>query len=414
MRAVLLLAGLLVSSTSLLLNAQQPPFALHQDERVVFYGDSITEQRFYTWWIELYADTRFPKLHLRFWNAGVGGDRVSGGSGGDVDLRLARDVYSHQPTMVTIMLGMNDGRYAPLTSEVDEAYKIGYEHILQSIHDHAAGTRILSIGPSPYDDITRTPDLTPGGYNATLLHFGQIDRQLANKHGSEFTDANGPFTDALTKAFAEDHLAAQMLVPDRVHPELYAHLLIAMAVLKAWNAPALVSSTNINAKQLSADGSEGVTISSLQRDNKAVSWQSEEDALPLPLVENNAGIQYIKRICEMVVTLNREPLKVEGLAAGDYRLTIDDTTVGTFSDATLTRGINLAELDTPMRRQSQSVEWIIRDKGDLQFVRTHILIRDASSEEATSLDKAESQMQQTIWDGATPKPHQFRLTPVQP
>jgi lysophospholipase L1-like esterase len=413
-RITVLVAGLLVLVASLKLKAQQPAFALHQDDRVVFYGDSITEQRFYTWWVELYSVTRFPGLHLRFWNAGVGGDRVTGGSGGDVDLRLTRDIFSHRPTVVTIMLGMNDGRYAPLTSEVDETYTTGYEHILKSISQHAPDARVLSIGPSPYDEITRTTPLIPGGYNATLLHFGQEDRRLATQYGASFIDANAPFRAALKRAAAENSLAAQMLVPDRVHPELYMHLLIAMAVLDAWHAPALVSSTVIDANRLSAEESADVKVNSLHREGTGLEWQSEEKALPLPLVENNASIQYMKRICDVADRLNQEPLVVKNLPSGSYDLKIDDVDLGRFWSAALGTGINLAEMDTPMRRQTQSIEWIIRDKGDVQYVRTRALIGDPASPAATSLDAAEALMQQAIWDGATPRPHQFRLIAVQP
>ena len=37
--------------------------------------------------------------------------RVTGGWAGDIDLRLRRDVIAYRPTVMTIMLGMNDGSY---------------------------------------------------------------------------------------------------------------------------------------------------------------------------------------------------------------------------------------------------------------------------------------------------------------
>ena len=61
--------------------------------------------------------------------------------------------------------------------------------------------------------------------------------------------------------------------------------------------------------------------------------------------------------------LNQEPLRVTGLAAGAYKLTIDEKTVGTFSAEDLDKGINLVEYDTPMRAQSQRVGWSVRDPG---------------------------------------------------
>jgi hypothetical protein len=51
--------GLLLA---LCLSAAPPSgFYLHDGDRVVFYGDSITDQRLYTTFIETYVVTRFPQ-----------------------------------------------------------------------------------------------------------------------------------------------------------------------------------------------------------------------------------------------------------------------------------------------------------------------------------------------------------------
>jgi lysophospholipase L1-like esterase len=92
--------------------APQTGFYLHDGDRVVFYGDSITDQRLYTTFVETYVITRFPQLKVAFVHSGVGGDRVTGGGGGPIDLRLPRDVVAYKPTVMTIMLGMNDGSIA--------------------------------------------------------------------------------------------------------------------------------------------------------------------------------------------------------------------------------------------------------------------------------------------------------------
>ena len=59
--------------------ATNAPFALKNGDRVVFYGDSITDQRMYTLLTEQYIVTRFPNLKVRFVHSGWGGDRVTGG-----------------------------------------------------------------------------------------------------------------------------------------------------------------------------------------------------------------------------------------------------------------------------------------------------------------------------------------------
>src|ERR1700732_4864026 len=91
--------------------AAQSDFYLKDGDTVVFYGDSITDQRLYTIFTEAYVVTRFPKLNVRFVHSGWPGDQVDGGAGGPIDVRLARDVVAYHPSVITIMLGMNDGRY---------------------------------------------------------------------------------------------------------------------------------------------------------------------------------------------------------------------------------------------------------------------------------------------------------------
>src|SRR3712207_1747378 len=83
-------------------------FHLRDGDRVLFYGDSITERGLYTAIVETYVVTRYPGLDVSFVNAGWGGDTVRGGTGGPINIRLGRDVLPERPTVMTIMLGMND------------------------------------------------------------------------------------------------------------------------------------------------------------------------------------------------------------------------------------------------------------------------------------------------------------------
>src|SRR2546427_6284265 len=110
----------------------QDSFYLKDGDRVVFYGDSITDQRLYTTFVETYVVTRFPTLNASFVHSGWGGDRVGGGGGGKIDERLKRDVIAYRPTVITIMLGMNDGSYRAFDQKVFDTYATGYQHIIQT------------------------------------------------------------------------------------------------------------------------------------------------------------------------------------------------------------------------------------------------------------------------------------------
>src|SRR6266700_762101 len=111
----------------------QGSFYLKDGDRVVFYGDSITDQRLYTVFTETYVVTRFPNRRISFVHSGWGGDRVTGGGGGPIDRRLERDVIAYKPTVMTIMLGMNDASYRAFDQGIFKTYSDGFRHILEKM-----------------------------------------------------------------------------------------------------------------------------------------------------------------------------------------------------------------------------------------------------------------------------------------
>ena len=92
-------------------------FVLRKGDRIIFLGDSITEQQLYTNYVEAYLASRYPELKLTFFNAGWGGDTAPGGCN-----RLDRDVLALKPDVVTICYGMNDGGYCPMKPEIRDAF----------------------------------------------------------------------------------------------------------------------------------------------------------------------------------------------------------------------------------------------------------------------------------------------------
>ena len=361
----------LLAFTAALLAARgataQPAFGLHEGDRVVFFGDSITDQRLYTTFAETYVVTRFPKMNLSMVHSGWGGDRVTGGGGGPVDVRLWRDVLPFNPTVVTIMLGMNDGGYKAYDQATYDKFATGFKYIVDTLKKQDPGVRITAIQPSPYDDVTRAP-LFEGGYNAVLLRFSDFLKQLAADQKLGLADLNTSVVAALRKANAADAANAAKLIPDRVHPGAAGHLLMAEALLKAWNAPALVSEVEIDAKRKDAVVQHHAHVSEVAAAN-GVSWTQLDDALPMPLDMRDPLVALAIHSSDFVEALNQQPLKVRGLAAGRYTLKIDGEAVGTFPAERLAQGINLAELPTPMARQAAEVHALTLRHNNIHATR---------------------------------------------
>lgn len=399
-------------------------FFLKRGDRVVFYGDSITDQRLYTVLTETYVLTRYPGLNASFVHSGWGGDKVSGGGGGPIDVRLERDVLAYKPTVMTIMLGMNDGHYQPPDPEKDKAYFTGYEYIVDKMRKADPGIRITAIQPSPYDDVTRTP-LFPGGYNAILVNYSRWIADYAKRSNLTVADFNAPLVAMLEKANAADPANAQKILPDRVHPAISGHLIMAEQLIKAWNGRPVVSAVSIDASTETpkVETSDHAKISDLKAGN-GISWTEMDDALPLPFAawtQGNAGALMALAIRSSDVTeaINQQPLKVSGLKPGDYTLQIDSKPVGTFSAADLAQGINLATLDTPMAQQAAEVHSLTVAHSTIHNDRwrnIQVPLAKYNLPEAkpamNQLDSLETALVRKQRQTAQPRAHTFQLIPA--
>ncbi len=399
------------------------PFALKPNDTVVFYGDSITDQRLYTMLTEFYVVTRYPTLNVTFVHSGWGGDRVSGGGGGPIDTRLARDVIAYHPTVMTIMLGMNDGNYTNHTEASDTAYYDGYRHIVDSMEKAIPGLRITAIGPSPFDDVTRPFTLQPNGYNSVMVRYSEFLKKYAEDSKLGYADLNTGVVAMLRKANGTDPAVAQKIIPDRVHPSLSGHLIMAEELLKAWHARPVVSAVTIDAGAGKVKDSEFTTISEIH--SGPLTWSETDEALPLPFAnmlatDKDKTLDLAIHSSDVIEALNEEPLRVTGLAAGRYNVMIDGHPVGTYSEADLERGINLATLDTPMSKQAMTVYDLTGKRLAVHQERWRTLQVPMAALDLVHLDDAmkaldvlDAELAVEQRQAAQPVAHVFQVAPAQ-
>lgn len=404
--AILLFAGL----------ASAQDFHLKDGDRVVFFGDSITDQRLYTTFTETFAVTRFPKRNITFVHSGWGGDRVTGGAGGGIQERLTRDVFAYKPTVMTIMLGMNDGRVRLFNDQLFDMYSKGYKEIVRRVKEADATTRITAIQPSPYDDVTYEPRFA-GGYNGVLLRYSDFVKTLAAEQGLTVADLNRPVTAMLAKAKLADATLAQKIIPDRVHPGASGHLIMAASLLKDWKAPALVSSVSIDAKAKRVTKYEGAAVLNVGF-GVGVAWTQTDDALPMPVDMSDPLMALAVNSSDFVETLNRQIVRVEGLAGGMYTLRIDGSEAVTKPAAEWAEGVNLAMLKTPMWEQAARVHSLTVKHVAVHQARWRTFqvplandVTETMTEALAALDKVEAELVSKQREMAMPRPHRFELVP---
>jgi lysophospholipase L1-like esterase len=247
------------------------PFHLHPHDRIVFYGDSITEQQLYTNYVESYLASRYPELKLTFFNAGWGGDTAPGAV-----RRLERDVLSLNPTVVTLCFGMNDGRYCPPTDEIRATYVVGMRDLVARLK--AAGVRPVLLTPGMVDE-RQNPSLGAAHYNQGGLRILADEvLKLAAHEELPVYDLHKLMNDvdARAKAATPDFC----MIPDSVHPDPAGHLVMAYGLLCALGVPPRQQAVTVDCAAGTVTAGAGLQVGRYQKEPHGFGFSLRLDSLP--------------------------------------------------------------------------------------------------------------------------------------
>jgi len=201
---------------------------INANDTILFTGDSITDcgrvredARHlgfgYAAFIAARLQAYLAAPELQIFNRGIGGNRA-----GDLLGRVEADLLALQPTVVSILIGINDTwrRYDSKDATSAETFEKNYRGVLENIRDKL-DARVVLLEPFllhvPADRAAWREDLNP-----------KIDvtRKLAVEFGAELLPLDGLFAKMATQA------PAAYWAADGVHPTAAGHALIAEAWLE--------------------------------------------------------------------------------------------------------------------------------------------------------------------------------------
>ncbi|WP_254509092.1 SGNH/GDSL hydrolase family protein [Anatilimnocola floriformis] len=390
--------------------ASADEFFFKDGDRVMFLGDSITEQHQYTAELESYLTTRFPKWRLSFLNSGIGGDSAGGGAG-----RFKTHVLDEKPTAVTINFGMNDGGYGKFNQGSCDNFIKNTEKMLDAAK--AAGVRVALISPNAVD---RRYKSNGAEYLETQKEFYAPLAKSAEKYGIAFADQYTKTRAAFEKMEADK---ADNVKPfgDGFHTSPPGGLQMAHAILTGLKAPAVVSDVTIDVPS-SKISETSCKVTGLAADPTGVEFTRLDEALPMPLEPDYASLlPYLNNLKD----LNWYGLKVTGLTSGKYSVVIDGVEVAQHTAEELAQGVNLGNVTKgPVYAQAKKVRDAIGAKNKIVHDRFRNVVMynapewlaDVAAErKAAVLQKKSEQIaaaQASIYEAVQPVKHQFAVKAV--
>jgi lysophospholipase L1-like esterase len=351
--------------------AADAPFFLRPRDVVVFLGDSITERGRYIGYLEEYIRTSCREYQVRFINAAWGGDRVTFGKKGSGSpgalARVDRDVLSHQPTVVVVLMGMNDGRSRD-PARLQE-FTDGMRLIVRRIRERSRA-RVVLMTTTPYDS-TRRPHEDPG-VSRSIARFARAVQRIGRDEGATVVDLHTPMTRLVERC--RKRKPPFVLIPDGAHPETAGHLSIACLLLRAWHAP-LTPRCLIVSARAGIDRRTGCSVRAFRREGSTLRFERRLASLPLAVDERTRAVLDADGTVDRLCT---DLLVVKALPERRYELRVDGRLLAVLSRERLTAGVDLTRLDAApdhlqARRAAEIAHYQHRLRSDLWAVRRNQL-----------------------------------------
>ncbi len=226
-------------------------FFLQDAQRVVFLGDSITQDGRYVEIIESWLIQNLPAQRFEVIKLGLSSETVEGLTEPvhpfprpNIHDRVESALTKSKPDVVVVCYGMNDGIYHPFSDERFAAFQEGMRQLISRIQ--AAGAKAVLLTPPPFDAVAARSkvvgrDAPQFGYETpyinydgeVLVPYGTWIRSLRSKT-LPVVDVHKPMLERTEVGRKENPRFT--LAADGIHPGDEGHWLMARTVLEAWGA----------------------------------------------------------------------------------------------------------------------------------------------------------------------------------
>jgi len=325
---------LALTSLAGLVSAKQPTTPnLPANTRLAIVGDSITEQKQYSKYMEAYLLACTGRTDIKCFQFGWSGETAAGFS-----KRIENEFSAFLPTVATFCFGMNDGRYTAYTDAIGSAYEAPMRAMLTTAPKLGV-TKIVAGSPGAVDTKFYTK-IPPAVYNDNLSRLGDIDKKLAGEFQQTFTNVHTTMIDAMAKAKAALGDDYDVCGRDGVHPRANGHLLMAQAYLKALGCDGNIGDITMDMRGGAGQATEGHKViggTGATLELESTTWPFCFDGDPKSPGSNRSILPF----CTFNQDLNRLTLKVKNLDGPKASVTWG-TETKEFTKEQLTQGINLA------------------------------------------------------------------------
>ncbi len=352
-----------------------------EDWVVGLAGASTVHAGQYAAFLYQYYATRYPDKNIVILNKGA-----AGCTAGDIYNRLTWDIFNEDDPMgygacdeIAIMVGANDSGYWRYThgqmeddeyetyyngfagrpnmkAEVEESLA-NFRKIVEWCRENGKGVMFTPM--TLYDESDAFESTLSYGVVYGSNHaFGMISdglKELAEEYDVPFIDTWG-MSNEYTNRIRENYPNASLVITgsDGLHHSSNGGYMVGYIIARGQETDEIVAAVDIDAKTGNSV-TDGATVSNLNASSNGVSYSYLADALPMYAKAD--GYVFTEGFgVDITNTMNKEIIKVTGLDAGTYTITMDGTVVGRFTADELAAGVNIAILENnPGQIQSKGL-----------------------------------------------------------